>query len=103
VTELLQTRVEERLEPPAKRPGVRERNDEAQVHEPRRHRIQDGVIGRIDVDLAHVIEPVEPRDVLDQRHPLQAMRTHEPERAGHDGRAAVGAHDKRAGDLEGSP
>ncbi len=99
VAELPQPRLHEGLESGAVRLRVRQRHHQAHVDDARRDRVQDGVVGRVHVDLAAVVQPLDAADVLDEGQPPPPVRPHEPERAGHHGGAAVGAHHQPAAQL----
>ena len=88
---LPQPRVEESLEPAREGPGMGQGDDEAQIHEAGSHRIEDGVVGRIDEDLSALVEAVEPGHVLDEGHAPEGVRTQQSQGSGDGGGAPVGA------------
>jgi hypothetical protein len=64
-----------------------------------RQRIEDGVIGRIHVDLAAIGEALDPAHVPDQGQPPQPVRPVKAERVRHHRGATVGAHHQPAAHL----
>ena len=100
VAELLESRAEEGLEPLAPGRGVAERHHEAQIDQSRRHRVQDRVVGGVDVDLAALPRSLDAAHILDERHAAKRVRPHEPEALRHHRRSAVRSHHEARAKLE---